>query len=110
MPNSAKLPDFEERNAILAQAVMRQMEEARINAVDKLSKQLADSAQTLINLTNFEGKDAVAAASANVRLKAINLHMELAGLKIDRQEVNHTGSLSISPDHAAKVLDAARDK
>lgn len=110
MPNSTKLSDFEERNAMLAQTVMRQMEEARIEAVDKLSKSLANSAEELISLTKFSAEEAVEAQSANVRLSAIKHHLKLAGLEVERSEVSHTGGLTISSEHAAKVLDAARDK
>lgn len=86
-----KLPDYEERTADIAQEGS-ELDQRLIEEVSSIIRSgLKASAQVIINLTTFEGKDSVDVQSANVRFNAAKHHLKLGGMEVDRTE--HSGKV-----------------
>lgn len=96
-----KHPDYEERSALLEQEDAIE-EKASIREVTSIIRHtLKESVKELINLTR--------SGDESIRLNAVKHHLKLAGLEVEKSEVNNKGvmSLTISPEQAARVIDAA---
>lgn len=96
-----KLPEYEERSALLEQEDALE-EKASIREVTSIIRHsLKESVKELINLTR--------SGDESIRLNAVKHHLKLAGLEVEKSEVNNKGamSLTISPEQAARVIEAA---
>lgn len=98
-----KLPDYEERTAALAKQCEENERKTLAEVSSVLLAALKASAEELVNLT--------ASSDESIRLQAVKHHLKLAGLEIEKSEVNNKGtmSLTISSEQAKKVINAAND-
>lgn len=93
-----RLPDYQEKSQLVKEICENDV--ALKEARDEIFKPLVESVRKLIKHTN--------SPEDSVSLKAIIEHLKIAGLYVEKSEVSHSGSLSITPDHAAKVIDASK--
>lgn len=93
-------PDYKEKSeAVLAEC----NDEALLkSAREEIYKTLTDSVQKIKSLVHSKD-DAIA-------LRAAREHLLLAGLYVEKSEVNNKGtmSLTISPEQAARVISASQ--
>lgn len=96
-----KSPSYDKSSQELSEECANDV--ALIEARKEIYAELSKSIQILKQLRLNE--------DASIQLKACREHLLLAGLYVEKSEVNNKGSISlvISPDQAAKVVNAATD-
>lgn len=92
-----RAPDYHQKSKKIEEICANDV--ALKKAREEIFKELSQSVKIIKNLRNSQDE--------SISLKACREHALLAGLYVERSEVNHSGNLVISPDHAKKVLNAA---
>ncbi len=97
-----KSPSYDKSSQELSEECQNDV--ALVEARKEIYAELSKSIQIIKELRLSE--------DASIQLKACREHLLLAGLYVEKSEVNNKGtmSLTISPEHAANVIKAAKNE
>lgn len=85
----------------------KEIQEKQNKVFDLLNEAAFKAASKIVDMVDFAGDDSSSIQSANINLTAADKILDMTGYKVARHEIFGNIGLTITSDHADKILDAA---